>query len=249
MNRLPLYVKVHQHLLNLIEKGVYKEGEQLPPETELAKELNVSLITIRRAMQELAISGYVTRQPGRGTFVTKPNRIDQPVSALTSFTADMQAQGIVPSSTVLAQEVVPATEREASALSVEVGEDLFHLRRVRNGDNTPLLIESVYVPLSVCPGLIDRDFQIGSLYQALTDAGIRLTKSTQVFEPIILSDEESALLRVPKGSPAFLRQATSFQDDTPIEWVESIYRKDRFRFVVETGKYSPRLLLAKGDSP
>jgi len=247
MNRLPLYVKVHQHLRNQLEEGVYKEDEQLPTEADLAKELNVSLITIRRAMQELATAGLIVRQAGRGTFVAKRHRIDQPVSALTSFTTDMEAQGIIPSSTLLAHEIVTASVREATALIVPEGTELFHLRRVRNGDGIPLLIESVYVPLHICPDLFHHDFQIGSLYQVLTDAGIRLTRSMQVFEPVVLTDEACALLCQPPATPALLRGATSYQNDIAIEWVESFYRKDRFRFVIETGQYTPKLLLDKGD--
>lgn len=246
MNRVTLYVKVYQHLLNQIEQGVYGAGDRLPPETDIARELGVSLITVRRAMQELATSGIVVRQAGRGTFVATTNRIDQPVSALTSFTTDMEQLGIVPSSVVLEHEVAKAGEPQASSLRVRAGSELFHVKRVRNGDGVPLLIEDVFIPLAVCPELPDHDFQIRSLYGVLTEAGIQLTQSIQVFEPILLTEEQCRIFRVPSLTTAFSRQATSYQEDLPIEWVESIYRKDRFRFVVETGKYYPKLQPSRG---
>ncbi|MCL6547813.1 MAG: GntR family transcriptional regulator [Alicyclobacillus sp.] len=240
--RKPLYAMVYERLRSHLEDGVYQEGDQLPAEAELAKDLGVSLITVRRALQELADEGWLSRQPGRGTFVTRPARIDQPVAALTSFTSDMLALGIIPSSDVLRQEVVAATAQIARNLSIAEGEPVFRLQRVRKGNGVPLLLEDVCVPLGVCPELAEVDFRVQSLYKVLTDHGISLTKSEQEFEPVVLTDEQARLLQVPGGSPAFLRRAVSYQEHRLVEWVQSIYRKDRFRFVVETGQYSPKFL-------
>lgn len=237
---IPLYVKVHDHLLNRLQLGEYATGDQLPPETDLASELGVSLITIRRAMQELSDGGWVVRQPGRGTFASRPTRIEQSFNILSSFTSDMELVGMVPSSTVLKQEVAAASPNQASVLKVKVGTPLFHLVRVRTADDVPILLESVCIPVAVCPQLVTTDFVDHSLYKVLTDYGVELTRSTQEFEPIVLSEEQSKLLQVPAFSPAFLRQAVSYHQDAPIEWVESIYRKDRFRFTLDTGKYSPK---------
>jgi GntR family transcriptional regulator len=245
-----LYQVAYEHLLNQIEKGVYIVGSKLPPETNLAKELNVSMITIRRAMQELASEGWVERQAGRGTFVTTPNRIDQSVTALTSFTADMERVGIVPSSDIAAQNIIKADEKQASILKVEVDSLLFHLERVRRGDGVPLILEDSYIPVSYCPNLTKHDYSSKSLYEVLTMNGLELTRSVQVFEPIVLSEYQAELLNVASGSPAFMRDALSYKGDTPIEWGRSIYRKDRSRFIVETGSYKPIIVIDhnhKGD--
>jgi GntR family transcriptional regulator len=245
---IPLYIKVQDQLLSKIQGGIYELGDQLPSEAELAEELGVSLITVRRAMQELSSEGWVIRQPGRGTFASKPTKIDQSVSHLTSFTTDMHELGINPSSTVVKQVVVPAEANLANLFKVKLGTELFHLVRIRKGNDIPILLESVYIPLALCPELRDVDFTSVSLYQVLTDHGVELTRSTQEFEPIVISDEQAKLLQVPAGTPVFMRQALSFHNDILVEWVESIYRKDRFRFIVETGKYAPKLVIGNKNN-
>ncbi|WP_028983207.1 GntR family transcriptional regulator [Sporolactobacillus terrae] len=241
--KIPLYIQIHDYLLKSIQNKTYVTGALLPSEAELAKKYKVSLITIRRAMQELANEGWVKRQAGKGTFASMPTKINQPVGVLTSFTTDMEELGIKPSSTLLTQETIPAGEHESKMLEVKLGTPLFHLYRIRQGDGLPILLENVYVPLNIFPNLTNMDFSDQSFYKALTENRIELTRSTQEFEPVILTHNQALLLQVHDLIPAFLRKAVSYSKDRPIEYVESIYRKDRFRFIVETGRYSPKLVL------
>lgn len=67
----PLYVIIQEYILEQIRKGHWKPGDQIPPERELAEQFNVSRITAKSAIGELAQRGYVTRNRGRGTFVAR----------------------------------------------------------------------------------------------------------------------------------------------------------------------------------
>lgn len=67
---LPKYARAQREILNLIASQGLAVGSLLPTEKELAVQLDVSIITIRRAMQELVERGLVRREQGRGTFVT-----------------------------------------------------------------------------------------------------------------------------------------------------------------------------------
>ncbi len=66
----PLYLQVKQNILQLIDKGELKDGDRLPPETELARICNLSRGTVRMALSELAREGLVSRRPKRGSFLT-----------------------------------------------------------------------------------------------------------------------------------------------------------------------------------
>ena len=68
----PLYLKIYQSLKQDIENGVYKPGDKIMTEAEMAKEYGVSLITVRKAVGSLMEKGLVVRKQGKGTFVTKP---------------------------------------------------------------------------------------------------------------------------------------------------------------------------------
>lgn len=57
----PLYEQLMEQLKKQIASGVYKPGDQLPSEIEMAKQNNVSVITARKAMNELAALGFVEK--------------------------------------------------------------------------------------------------------------------------------------------------------------------------------------------
>ena len=65
----------------------------------------------------------------------------------------------------------------------------------------------------------------------LEDRGIWLAKAEEHLEATLVTEEESALLTVPAGSPALLVERISYSDgDVPVEYVKSLYRGDRYRF-------------------
>ncbi|MCP2267492.1 GntR family transcriptional regulator [Promicromonospora thailandica] len=65
----PLYVEVYQRLRDAIHAGTYGVGDRMPAEAELTKQLGVSAITLKRAMDLLRADGYITRRPRLGTVV------------------------------------------------------------------------------------------------------------------------------------------------------------------------------------
>jgi len=68
VSRVPLYVQVAGNLEEVIRTS-YQPGDRLPPETEIARQFGVSIVTMREAMANLARSGVVHRRQGSGTFV------------------------------------------------------------------------------------------------------------------------------------------------------------------------------------
>ena len=61
LNRSPLYVQIKQHILGDIRQGVWKPGEKLPTELDLAEGFGVSVGTVRRAMGGLEDEGIISR--------------------------------------------------------------------------------------------------------------------------------------------------------------------------------------------
>ena len=68
--RTPLYHQLHMLLKNSIHNGTFADGIQMPTEAQLSQYFDVSRITAKRAMDELASEGLVERHRGRGTRVT-----------------------------------------------------------------------------------------------------------------------------------------------------------------------------------
>jgi len=70
IDRRPLYIKAINIITEMVETGELPVGSQLPPEGDLAEMLGISRSTLREALGHLESFGVITRQQGRGTFVT-----------------------------------------------------------------------------------------------------------------------------------------------------------------------------------
>lgn len=69
----PIYTQIYNQLKDQIIRGVLKEGDLLPSIRALAKSLRVSVITVKRAYQDLNKDGFIETTVGKGTFVKKIN--------------------------------------------------------------------------------------------------------------------------------------------------------------------------------
>ncbi len=69
----PIYEQITSQIKTLIISGALKEGEMLPSMRLLAKELKISVITTKRAYEELEREGFIISQTGKGSFVAGKN--------------------------------------------------------------------------------------------------------------------------------------------------------------------------------
>lgn len=66
-----LYRRIAEQLVQLIRRGEYRPGERLPPERDLARQLEVSRPSVREALIALEVEGYVEVRVGSGVYVTQ----------------------------------------------------------------------------------------------------------------------------------------------------------------------------------
>lgn len=69
----PIYDQIFAQIKNLIITGELKEGDSLPSMRLLAKELRISVITTKRAYEELERDGFIVSITGKGSFVATKN--------------------------------------------------------------------------------------------------------------------------------------------------------------------------------
>ncbi|MCI6693292.1 MULTISPECIES: GntR family transcriptional regulator [unclassified Clostridium] len=72
-SQVPLYEQIESQIKNQIVNMMLKPGEPLPSIRTLAKELKVSIITTKRAYEELEKEGFIKTVVGKGTFVAEAN--------------------------------------------------------------------------------------------------------------------------------------------------------------------------------
>jgi GntR family transcriptional regulator len=222
----------HQ-VLDLIEHlGV---GTALPAERQLSADLGVSRLTLRAAVDDLVREGYLVRRRGSGTYVQQP-KIAQELT-MTSFSEDMRRRGMVAGSRTLSMKAQLAEARLGRFLQVSPSEQILVIKRLRLADGETMAIETLHLPQSLVPGLSSKDLA-GSLYELLSEKyGVMISSGTQAIEPTVTNEEESAALGVPLHSPAFLFERTSRdQNGRTVEFVQSVYRGDRYRIVTELSR-------------
>jgi GntR family transcriptional regulator len=227
---IPLYYQIQRALMEQIHSGELLTGDPLASEEELARVYQVSRMTARQALHGLKTSGFAVSQKGRGTFVTRP-KLDKNIMHLRGFTEDMKHLGMVPSSKLLEQTVVKATDELAEKLKVETEEAVMRLRRLRLADGIPMALEESNISLKRFPGLDKISFAKQSLYLVLRENfGVRVAWADEVIEALPATREESELLTIPKrASVLSISRIIMSTDEMPIEVASSRYRGDRYK--------------------
>lgn len=227
--RIPKYYGLKRQLLDMTR--MLPAGSPVPPERALGVQFGTSRTTVRQALQELVVEGRLERIQGKGTFVAKP-KVAQELR-LTSYTQDMLAQGLEPTSAVLDMGYVPADDVLAQRLAIKPGARVLRIERLRLADGEPMAIETTHLSGQRFPGLRRLLARSTSLYAVLAHTyGITLLEAEETIETVPAPPREAHLLGTDVGLPLLLLSRHSL-DDTglPIEYVRSLYRGDRYKFV------------------
>lgn len=233
---VPLYYQLAELIRERIMTGTLAPGMQLPSERDLSEQLNISRMTARQALAFLIRDGTLLVRPGIGTFVAEP-KIAYDALHLLGFTEEtMQHQGQIVTSRVLEQVCVNPSPRVASRLELQAGETVTKIARLRLVQSTPLLLETIFVPTSLCPGLDQEPLTSSSLYVLLEERyNLRLSRSRQTLEATVANEYECSLFGVTPGTAMILVEGVTYLDQgTPTEYFKAIYRGDRLKFELES---------------
>lgn len=230
-NPTPLYLQLQQSIEDAIHSGSLKTDDALPGERDLAKQLGISRVTVRKAITGLVKKGVLVQRWGSGTFIAPQMRFEQPLSRLSSFTDEMSARGMQSSAVLLSRSTGQASPDELMALGLSPGDTVSRVNRLRLADNIPMAIEYSVLPTRVLP---DPALVQQSLYTALHELGHTPSRALQRLRAVLLTDEQASLLRVPPQTPALYIERRSFTAaGETVEFTSSYYRGDAYDFVAE----------------
>lgn len=233
----PLYVQLMEELETSIRNGVYKPGDKIMTEAEMAKEYGVSLITVRKAVGSLMEKGLVVRKQGKGTFVTKP-KYSRNMKKLQSFTEMCEQMGVKPGAQVLENRLIMADKKAADRLGIEPGSNVVYISRLRLADGEPVQVEKSYFPLKYA-FLLEEDLNNGSMFECLKEkAGAKVASSEKMIELCRATAEEAALMDVKKGDYLLFVKSTAYDENgEPMYAGIQLINGDRFSlYVYESGK-------------
>ncbi|MGW2638214.1 GntR family transcriptional regulator [Streptomyces sp. NPDC001348] len=227
--RVPKYYRVKQQILEITE--ALCPGSAMPAERLLAVRFDTSRTTVRQALQELVGEGRLDRIQGKGTFVARPKLYR--TLRLTSHTEDMRAQGLDPASQVLDIGHITADTKLAGLLAIDAGEKVLRIERLRLASGEPMAIEATHLSARRFPELRRSLARFTSLYTALAEVyGVHLAEAEETIETSLATPREAGLLATDVGLPMLLLSRHSRDaEGTPVEWVRSVYRGSRYKFV------------------
>ncbi|NMB47135.1 MAG: GntR family transcriptional regulator [Firmicutes bacterium] len=230
---IPLYYQLKTILLDQILQGDWKVGDLLPSENELAQAYKVSRATVRRALAELQREGRVHTRKGKGSIVAQP-KIEQDLLRFYSLARSFGKEPHQVSSRILYLDKTNADPVIARHLCITTTTPVVIVRRLRCLDKHPIMLETSYLPSSICPGL-EQETHLEALYDHLEARyGIYVSRAEEFLQAVSATKEEASYLQLPRDMPVFLVERIAYAPDaTAVEFRRSIIRADRFRYKVE----------------
>lgn len=232
---VPLWAQLQADLSRRLEAGEFVTA--FPGELALREEYGVSRHTVREALRRLRESGVVTASRGRTPKVASPAEIEQPLGALYSIFAAVEAAGL-PQLSVVRTLDVRADAVIAERLELEGSTPLVFLERLRLAGDEPLALDRVWLPARLAAPLLEADFTRTSLYGELARrCGLRLSGGHERLRAALPTAAECRLLDIDDQTAAFGIQRLGCVGAEPVEWRHSLVRGDRFAM---TARFSAR---------
>ncbi|GHO87444.1 GntR family transcriptional regulator [Dictyobacter formicarum] len=239
----PLYQQIEQYLLQEITSGALVAHSRLPSEREMVKQWEVSRITVRQALNDLVLRGYLYSVPGKGFFVASKQEQPNEFAALLSFSEVAQAHKQVPHSRVLKAHMIPASATLAYQLQISPGTEIVELERLRYLDGQPVGIQYNWLPHSLCREILENDFSAASLYGLLREQyGHQLAQGRMTISARLATEQEASYLALPQpGVVLTVDQITYDIRQQPLEVSLGLFHPQRYPLSVIHGQHETQL--------
>lgn len=216
-----LHRQVFLVLRDSISQGVHPPGEALPTEEALMNAFDVGRVTIRRALLDLELQGFVHRRHGRGTFVL-PQRFGGPPAATLSYIDELKEASANTQAEVLSLETVVPPPSVAALLQIAPGVPALHIVRLRSAGTTPLILTDAWLPESVGRTITAAALRKRPLFQLLIDQDIKFGRVVQQISAEAADPTKAALLKVEVSQALIkLNRLLHDSDGKPIQYLSS----------------------------
>jgi GntR family transcriptional regulator len=227
-----LYIQLMRNIQNCIERGQLHDGEHIPSQRDIAVALNISRVTVGKAIEQLVIQGLLIKRQGAGTFVNSAGiNIKKKLDVLNSFSDEMLARGINTHSHWLMKQKTLPTPEERLALDIAADHAIFRLTRIRFANELPLAYEIAAIPVDAVTSLHDIDT---SLYNALQKRDNRPIKAKQRIKAVIPDREIRDYLTLTEyNATLYIERIALNSRNRAIEFTKSWYHSERYEFNTE----------------
>ena len=222
---LPIYVQIAELLIRDIAAGRLIDGERLPPERDMATELNVSVGTLRKSLAELEKKGMLERIQGSGNYVRETGTQN---SVYAMFRLELPEGGGLPRADILSVDHLDKPDDLPAFGASGRGS---RVRRMRYLNDTIIAVEEIWLDESV--GLIDQRLLSDSLYRYYQQQlGFWITRAEDRVSVGRLPDWTPAHFTKPAGETVgYIERFSWSERPEPVEFSKTWFDPDRATYV------------------
>lgn len=225
----PLYRQLADIIKKKIESGEYAHDEKIPTEISLSQEYNISRITVRKALEDLADDGLLIKKQGKGTFVNIDKSI-QTNYPFMPFNDAVQQSGKSPLTKLLSYSLEVPSSKISKFLEIKENDTVINIRRLRYADDIPIMLENDYY-LNSFDFLASEPLNM-STSEMLHKRNIFPIHGRNTVSICFATEEEAALFGIAPETPLlYVYSEIKDQDQRPIQVSKQIIRSDKYKLV------------------
>lgn len=223
----PIYAKVKQAICEQIDNGQWQPDQRVPSESEMVKALNVSRMTINRALRELTDEGRLVRQQGIGTFVAR-RKSHSALFEVHNIADEIADRGNHHSAKLIEIHQAKATMEEAMNLGVRTNHPIFRATILHFENQLPIQIEYRVVNAELAPDYDKQDFEFNGAYHYLMKVA-PMTEGEHLVEAVIGTPSECQLLNIENHEPCIQIKRRTWSHDQLVTNARLISPGSRFQ--------------------
>jgi len=229
-NPTPLYYQIYLLYRQRILSGSLAFGDKLPSESVQEKTYGVSRITAKRAMDELAREGLVTRGRGRGTTVSYAMPRSTVAADFSGLMENLIAIGASTTVEVLSFDYVAVPAYVGDALGLEPGATVQRAERRRSRDGRPFSFIVTFIPEEIGRSFDRDDLTDQPILSLIEKSGHSIADAEQSVTAVAADALTSVILDVPSGAPLLrVNRTVRDADGRPVQYIEVVYRPDVYQ--------------------
>ncbi|MBM3707622.1 MAG: GntR family transcriptional regulator [Actinobacteria bacterium] len=236
--KLPYYYQLYESLAADIRSNKIPEGHKLEPEMVLCDKYGLSRITVRQALKELELSGFIIRERGKGTYVRKKVETLS-LQKVSSIVDELRRGGIDTRKKILKKELVSPDYKLIEIMSLNKSEKIFYIERFILAFEKPFYITKAYFPYSLT-GKINNNILINNSFTAIiTDVlNFKLVHSKRVLTADVPDKKTAELLEIAPEDKQVINYVQTFwtivyKNKNWIIYFEEFFNSSQGKFVFE----------------
>lgn len=229
---IPIYQKIEKDLRVAIIEGELKQGDMIPSETELSAKYHVTRMTVRQAINNLLIDGYIYKHKGRGTFVTF-NKTEIPQNQPSfSFYREMIGIDAPVNTIIITFKEMEADEIVAKKLQLAPKGTIYYIERIRESNNIPLVYERLYLPKNIYSGINEEVF-VHSFHEYIEkELNFKVKNAIRAVEARALDEKVADILHQTVGEPSLYMSSVTYLDNgRACVYMRQYFHANHFRFI------------------